>query len=372
MKLKIKNPKFIRNIIIGLIALLIVAFIINIAPGYKRNKYTNVINVVIGSENVTENLKKPIYKDEEGAIYISKEDIKELLDEHLFYDEENKMIITTSEVCTAGMKVGEKTINVNGSNVETLYKILEHDNTIYIPIEEMEIVYNIDVKYKANSNTLIIDKLNEGMVKAELDEDTVAKYKPRRLSKTVTELKEGEVVSAFYTTSKGWRLIRTENGEVGYIKANTLTNEYILRQDMKNMRNTQLIAENTSDNSIIEVDGEKIVIRDLFKVTLEGVLIKNTDIQSNNKIWANLELNNVSLNKFEDRALIIKNVISLVMKNKIDGINVIVEKDNNNIERFVIEIAPRLREIGIKTNVILSEECDENIYKNVVDYIIKK
>ena len=32
-------------------------------------------------------------------------------------------------------------------------------------------MYNIDVKYKANSNTLIIDKLNEGMVKAELDED---------------------------------------------------------------------------------------------------------------------------------------------------------------------------------------------------------
>ena len=38
MKLKIQKGKFIRNIIIGVIALIIVAFIINTAPGYKRNE----------------------------------------------------------------------------------------------------------------------------------------------------------------------------------------------------------------------------------------------------------------------------------------------------------------------------------------------
>ena len=61
MKLKIQKGKFIRNIIIGVIALIIVAFIINTAPGYKRNKFQNVINLVIGDENVTEKLQKPIY-----------------------------------------------------------------------------------------------------------------------------------------------------------------------------------------------------------------------------------------------------------------------------------------------------------------------
>ena len=48
MKLKIQKIKFIRNILIGIVALIIVAFIINIAPGYKRDKYSNVINLVIG------------------------------------------------------------------------------------------------------------------------------------------------------------------------------------------------------------------------------------------------------------------------------------------------------------------------------------
>ena len=89
MKIKIQKRKFIRNIIIGIIALLVVAFIINIAPGYKRNKYKEVINLIIGDTNVTEKLQKPIYKDEEGNIYISKEDIKAFLSQYVNVYSEN-------------------------------------------------------------------------------------------------------------------------------------------------------------------------------------------------------------------------------------------------------------------------------------------
>ena len=86
MKIKIQKKKFIRNIIIGIVALIVVAFIINIAPGFKRNKYKDVTNLVIGDANVTENLIKPIYKDEEGNVYLSKEDIEQFLDKTIYYD----------------------------------------------------------------------------------------------------------------------------------------------------------------------------------------------------------------------------------------------------------------------------------------------
>ena len=147
MKLKIQKIKFIRNILIGIVALIIVAFIINIAPGYKRDKYSNVINLVIGDSNVTEKLKKPIYRDEEGALYISKEDIQELLDKTIYYDETENMIIATSKVSVAAMKIGENKVNINGATSDTLSTIIYYDNTMYIPIKEMEIVYNIETKY---------------------------------------------------------------------------------------------------------------------------------------------------------------------------------------------------------------------------------
>ena len=63
-------------------------------------------------------------------------------------------------------------------------------------------------------NRVIIDELDQGMIKAKVSEESDIKYKPRRLSKNIGTVKQGESVSCFYTTSKGWRQIRTENGTI--------------------------------------------------------------------------------------------------------------------------------------------------------------
>lgn len=372
MKVKIQKRKFIRNIIIGIIALLVVAFIINIAPGYKRNKYQYVTNLVIGDENVTERLHNPIYKDEEGVIYISQDDVKEFLDKTIYYDEENKMVIATSEVSVASMKIGEKVVNINGVDKDTLYTVIYHDNIIYIPIEEMEIVYNLETKYLKDDDIVVIDKLNDGMIKAEAVEDTKIRFRPRGLSKKVGTLREGEVVSAFYTTSKGWRLIRTENGIVGYVKANTLTNEYILRQDMGQKTETSKISGNTQDGSVLNIEGNNIIIKDLLKITDEGILLKNTEFTDENSviIWSNLEIENADISNYDNRTKLIKNIISMVMKNNIRGINISVTSDDKNLERFIIELAPRLKEIGVSINIVVQNSINEEPYTNIVNYII--
>jgi len=58
------------------------------------------------------------------------------------------------------------------------------------------------------------------------NEKTKLKFRPRGLSKTLEQLSKGERIYAFETTSKGWRLIRTEEGVIGYVKAEKLANEY--------------------------------------------------------------------------------------------------------------------------------------------------
>lgn len=374
MKVKIQKRKFIRNIIIGIIALFIVAFIINIAPGYKRNKYQDVTNLVIGDENVTETLHNPIYKDENGVVYISQEDVKQFLDKTIYYDEENNMVIATSEVSVASMEIGEKTININGVDNDTLDTIIYHNNIIYIPIEEMEIVYNLETKYLKDDDIVIIDKLNEGMIKAEAAEDTKIRFRPRGLSKKVGTLETGEVVSAFYTTSKGWRLIRTEDGIVGYVKANTLTNEYILRQDMGQKTETSKISANTQDGAVLNIEGNSVIIKDWLKITDEGILLKNTEFTNENSavIWSNLEIENADISNYDNRTKLIKNIVSMVMKNNIKGINISVTSDDKNLERFIIELAPRLKEIGVSTNIVVQDSINEEPYTNIVNYIITK
>lgn len=373
MKKKKQNLKFVRNIIIGILALFVVAFIVNTAPGYKRDKYKNLINLVIGDENVTEKLQKPIYKDNNGAIYISKEDIQELLDKTLYYDENEKKVIATSEVSVASMKIGESKINIKGTTVDTLGELVEKEGTIYIPIKDFKTVYNIEIKFLEDQNVVIIDKLNEGMIKAEAEKKVKIRYKQRSLSKEIGTLNVGDTVSAFYTTSKGWRLIRTEDGIVGYVKANVLTNEYILRQDMPQKPKTGRISAEIKDGTILKIEQNKIIIKDLLRLTDEEITIKNTDtIKQNEKIWANLRIDNANLESYETRTKIIKNIVNIAMRNDISGINIIgIEKTDLN--RFIIELAPHLREVGIKINIVTNDRHSEQYekdYTEIVDYII--
>ena len=81
--IKAKKLKFMRNVIVGVIALLIAAFIINIAPGYKRDKYKDVVNLIIDEHNVTEDLKNMLYINENKTVYMSEEDVRELFDDNI-------------------------------------------------------------------------------------------------------------------------------------------------------------------------------------------------------------------------------------------------------------------------------------------------
>ncbi len=57
-KIKLNTKKFIRNIIICLIAWIAVSLILNYAPGFKRDKYEGITNLIINDEDITENLKR--------------------------------------------------------------------------------------------------------------------------------------------------------------------------------------------------------------------------------------------------------------------------------------------------------------------------
>ena len=59
-----RSFKFLRNIIISVVCLLIVANILNLAPGYRRDRYGDVTNIIVNSENLTEELRYPIYINE--------------------------------------------------------------------------------------------------------------------------------------------------------------------------------------------------------------------------------------------------------------------------------------------------------------------
>lgn len=108
---------------------------------------------------------------------------------------------------------------INGVTQDLNYKVLQKDGVIYIPISELELVYNISVQYIESTDIVVIERLNQGLIKAEVEEVSKLKYKPRLISKSVGTVEPGETVSCYYTTSKGWRLIRKEDGTLRICKS---------------------------------------------------------------------------------------------------------------------------------------------------------
>lgn len=355
--IKAKKLKFMRNVIVGVIALLIAAFIINIAPGYKRDKYKDVVNLIIDEHNVTENLKNMLYINENKTVYMSEEDVRELFDENIYYDQEYNQIITTSYTKVANIEIEEKQMNVNDSKVNMLDAIIKINDKIYLPISDMELVYNIKIKYIEETNRVVIENLNRGLIKATVTDNASIKFKQRSLSKDVGEVVKGEQVSCYYTTSRGWRQIRTENGTVGYVKANKLDDEYIIRQDMEQKQKAKKIKIDLSENQF-----------------------NYTDENGEVKLWQTINLKSMSndieemLKDYKTRTQTIDVVMNLLGGNDIKGININFDgiEDKEVCKRFAIELSPKLREIGITTCVTLTKDMKTKEYENIVDYIAEK
>ena len=351
--IKAKKLKFMRNVIVGVIALLIAAFIINIAPGYKRDKYKDVVNLIIDEHNVTEDLKNMLYINENKTVYMSEEDVRELFDENIYYDQQYNQIITTSYTKVANIEIEEKQMNVNDSKVNMLDAIIKINDKIYLPISDMELVYNIKIKYIEETNRVVIENLNRGLIKATVTDNASIKFKQRSLSKDVGEVVKGEQVSCYYTTSRGWRQIRTENGTVGYVKANKLDDEYIIRQDMEQKQKAKKIKIDLSQNQF-----------------------NYTDENGEVKLWQTINLKSMSndieemLKDYKTRTQTIDVVMNLLGGNDIKGININFDgiEDKEVCKRFAIELSPKLREIGITTCVTLTKDMKTKEY----DYIAEK
>lgn len=274
---------------------------------------------------------------------------------------------------------------INGVKQNLNSKLLQKDGVIYIPISELELVYNISVKYIESTDIVVIETLNQGLIKAKVEENAKIKYKPRLISKKVGTVEAGEDVSCYYTTSKGWRLIRKEDGTLGYVKANVLSNEYIVRQDFDDTIETKEITLNLKDGSNFTLynnnqEATNITIKTLFNFDNNGVIgINQENFETGDRvIWATISNKslerqmNEKIANYKTRTELIDTIVSFVSRYRVRGINLDFQNvtNQNNFDRFVIELTPRLRELGITMNVILNNSFEETNLVGVVDYLI--
>ena len=407
-KRKLDKKKVTKALIIvfAIIIMGVILYQINNNIVFDKNKN---INLVINNKNITSNLKKDIFiQDDE--IYISKQDLGNFFDKYIYEDTQNNQIITTYDTKIAAVSLDENKISINGVSKKTYAQTIKKDDAIYLPIKELEDVYGIEISYIENSKVITIDSTSKEQKKAIVTKNLPVKSTKKFIAKTVDKIKKGSYVVVI-SEDNGYTKIRTENGKLGYIKSKYLANEVTVRENMEETKQIEgkvnlvwdyySTVANAPDRTGTTIDGINVVSPAFFHLNKNGELEENVgeagkkyiEWAHNNgyKVWpmvqksetGSINVTSNIMNDYNKRQELISQIIVYCVKYKLDGVNIDFEnmkqEDKNMYSRFIIELEPRLKEIGMTLSVDVTAPdgsetwslCfDRNVIGDVADYIV--
>lgn len=394
--------------IVALLVIFIIAMILNNFIILDNNKTTNL---VINNRNVTSNLKNEILI-EDDIIYLSESDIANFFDKYIYKDEETNKIITTYDKKIAEIGYDENVININGSDKGIYAHAIEKDGETYLPISEMTDVYDIEIANIPETKVITMDSLDRQQKRAIVNKNVSVKSSTNFISRTVDRIEKGEAVIVV-SSENGYSKIRTSNGKLGYIKSNRLENEFTIREDMEDEKQIDgkvnltwdYYSEYASapDRSGTTIDGVNVVSPAFFYLDEDGDFKENIGSSGENyiqwahnngyKVWPmvsnavaaneSLDITSKIMNSYTSRKELIDDIVNACVKYDLDGINIDFENmksdDKDMYSRFIIELTPRLKEIGMVTSVDVTAPdgsdtwslCfDRHVIGDVADYII--
>lgn len=386
---EIKKEKSKIGIIIAIIIIALV-LIVGAIGGYyviKRNYIVSKINqtnLIINNSNATSSLKNNVYiKD--GVVYVSKPDIYNFFDNTIIYDEKYNQVVTTSSTKIASLPIDSKQIQVNSSNTTIKAGAIILDEVAYVPISELDEVYNIKTTYVESEDLVYIDSLDREQQTATLKKDSSIKYKPTIISATLAKAKQGDTLTianrSDYPVPNGWTRVRTENGTLGYIQTGKLNEFKTIREKTEEKAKiegpislawdyySEYVSAPTRTGKII---GVNVVSPSFFYMTKysttnvyenvgnEGIAYVNWAHGNGYQVWPMFTNSNMSetskmLSDYKLRETVINQIINYIKQYNLDGINIdfegMYEADKDNFSRLLIEIRPRLNEIGAVLSV---------------------
>lgn len=408
---------YIYKLIVVLVFALAVWFVLKTATNYIKDDIVGKTNLVINNSNTTKNLKNDVIV-ENGVVYVSTKDIANFFDDHIFYDNKYNQIITTSETKVATLKLNENKAKVNGSTVDLVASAKKIGEQFYLPFSEIsESVYNVETTYIEDTNTVVLVSLDRELTYANSSKKNSVKSKPTMFSKTVDKIEKGDnvtVVPSKNGDENGWTKVTTENGKIGYVKTTTLANTKKIRDNLEMGKqiqgNVSLVWEYFSKYAKApqrteKIDGVNVVAPTFFSLSdsKKGAIVANVGQVGQNyinwahsngyRVWpwvaneatnkADKDLTSEILNDYKLREKLINSIVSAVEMYNLDGINLdfenMYESDKDAYSRLVIELAPRLKELGKVLSVDVTAPdgspdwslCfNRNVIGDVADYVI--
>lgn len=388
-KKKFKNSRLFKILRIALV-LIILLFIINIISDLFH-KNSDKITLVIGENKIS--LKHDVLLDEYNNFYLSLDDMANIYDANIYYS--NDTIITTYNKHIAVLKMDKTTMSINDTVTEINGTLKKKDGIVYLPFSDMELVYDFEYLYNKDEKVLIVDSLSDSKSEAIVLKNCKLKNGTGFFDKKLEKVKKSEVVTVLGVEGK-YTKVRTNSGNVGFVKTKKLDKVQVKREKMdeENITNIKVLDEYSVVDSTYGAlesndSATQITIPKLYNI-LEDFSVKSTMDLSGAKFtsykeWANN--NNVlisavvsmdaSMNKlcssFDTRTYVINSIYIDVIKNQLTSVCIDFDSidDTEGFYRFIIEMVPRFKEAGIKVFVKYKDGMNKERLNKIVDYVIE-
>lgn len=322
---------FFRRVAFVVVILLVVLIVFAIINSIVSKPKYDKISVLL--DNNLMNLEKEVFM-EGDIIYISKTDIQKNLDENIHYISEDKELVTTFNTHVALLKVDYDYMYLNDADIDIKGRLKEIDGELYLPMNDLAIVYDLEIEYIEESKRVIMDFTTKAKIKAFALKNLDIKEEMGMFKKSIEKVKRGKSVVIVEENGK-YKKIRTQLGNIGYVKSRKLSDDDPVRYEMP-----------------------------YEKPKLDTNYI--TDLK-------NKEKTSKILNTYTKRKEIIKECYNEIINQEYKGININFEgiDDIESFYRLIIEMVPRFREAGFIVAVTLNDNLDRERLEKITDYVVE-
>lgn len=390
-KLNMAKVKMCVFIAVVLLIIVIVSVIIN----GNDNKY-KTLTVLLNNEFIE--TMNPVTMDDEENIYFSKSDIALLFDENIYYNEAEEELITTFNKHVALLKLDQEYGLIDDENIKLKGTLKEENDEIYIPITDLQIVYDLEIVYSKKSNRIIMESTTEEKKVATVERRTELKSKKGLFSEELEKLIIGDKV-VILEEDGNYKKVRTPLGNIGYIKTKKISEEIVVREAVKTDKQDIKLYRNYSNISGIydnleDVDKNKlnVVVPTFFYIDENSKVLNKSGsktaaysiykkwMEENGLIFMPTVNSNVlvseSLLSYTQRSQVINSLVSLIKDNGYMGINIEFDAidDVNSFNRFIIELMPKCKNADIKVCVSIRNDknLDKKKLEKIVDYVVEE
>ena len=394
---KKKMPKKpMQRIYVMLFFVCIVLFVIIVSNNVQTEKHKNIFYYNGEKVKLSDEIEKEKKIENQNAEYIyfmTMADIKNIFDNNLIYEETKGQIITTNDTHVGMITIDNNIMNLNGSEITLPKAPYKKKGKIYIPIDAIKDIYELDVKTFENKVSVFSKSKKYEIFKLKSEEKL--KSIPSLIGGDITKVSNSENL-IYLGKQSGFVKGMTDKIEVGYIEENKIETKTVIREDYKEEEKKDVnIITNYNDYKMNFENVKKDNNKTNIALVSNFIIKENGNIQvkydKNNKSYSTyfsklveekiipyghfvLEENKESeimgdLVTFEKRNTLITNILKILSEYNMKGLVLEVKnvQDTRAFIRFVTELKPRLKETGKKL-VMPNDNILSDTIRKMVDY----